>query len=135
MSGQRSSLHPESTCNVARSFCSLAQVSEGPPVSFLRRRAPIETNAKEALIRRFDCLRGCAVHVLQGDWRRLGHVPHLISPLLEEVRIAFRHGDKPGDVGRIEKDVHVASRPRDGLARIFFSQRANGRMVEEPLCI
>lgn len=89
-----------------------------------------------ASARRYSFSRGGgALHCIDVDGRRRSGVPYLISPLLDEVRIAARdlHQSIERRVG--DRDALSGQRVAQRIARIVHGERPDRRVLEQPLGI
>src|SRR5437016_5150117 len=66
-----------------------SEFRHGPQVFFLRRRQPVESDAKKTLVECGNSLFGSAINILAGDGRSNGCVPGMFAPFLQKIRIAM----------------------------------------------
>src|SRR5437762_4839707 len=82
-------LNAEGMCDVATTLRAGAQTSHRTQEAFLTGCKSVKTHTKETLIESFDHDRRCCLNNLQCDWGSGRTIPCLVTPFLQEVRIAL----------------------------------------------
>ena len=104
-------------------------------VVLLARRQSIEANTEEPAVKDFESTARRLLGVGVANRRAGRHVPRVLAPLLEEVRIALCLRDDAREGPFVDRQALSLDRRCDRAARRWFRKRPDLREVEQALGI
>src|SRR5262249_46366222 len=112
-----------------------AQAGHRTQEAFLTGCKSVKTDTKETPIEPFDHDRRCCLNNLQSDWGSGCAIPCLVTPFLQEVRIALCQSKD--FFQRVALELHAlrSGRFSQSLGRITFRKRADVGKAEQSLRI